>query len=96
MFIKFRYKEPDGTESNLLTRPIAYDMIPPERTSDNFRFAAAVAEFGLILRNSEYKAAASYNQVLDLAKKAQGDDKEGYRVEFIGLVRLADTLDTRK
>jgi Ca-activated chloride channel family protein len=96
MFIKFRYKKPDGKESKLLTTPIAYDMISLQHTSDNFRFSAGVAEFGLILRNSEYKAAANYNQVLDLAKQSQGNDTEGYRMEFIGLVRLAQTLDTRK
>ncbi|MBN1798404.1 MAG: VWA domain-containing protein [Spirochaetales bacterium] len=92
MFIKFRYKAPDGKESKLLTEPIAYDMITFESTSNNFRFAACVAEFGLILRNSEFKGTASYSQVLELAKRSQGNDKEGYRREFIELVKLAEAL----
>jgi Ca-activated chloride channel family protein len=92
MFIKFRYKKPDGKQSTLLTEPIAYTMIPLESTSNNFRFSASVAEFGLLLRKSEYKAASSFDQVLDLARQAQGADKEGYRREFIELVKLAGTL----
>ncbi len=95
MFIKFRYKKPDGKESKLLTEPITNNMIPLEKTSNNFRFAASVAEFGLLLRNSEYKGAAGYRQVLDLAQQAQGHDKEGYRKEFIELVKLAQKLNAQ-
>jgi len=63
-----------------------------EKTSDNFRFAAAVAQFGMLLRNSAFKSNASYNSVLQLAKNAKGSDEEGYRSEFIRLVSSARSL----
>ncbi|MFC2468152.1 MAG: YfbK domain-containing protein, partial [Capnocytophaga endodontalis] len=52
----------------------------------------AVAEWGMLLRNSKYKAQSSYNQVLELAKNALGEDKEGYRKEFIDLVELSEKI----
>jgi Ca-activated chloride channel family protein len=58
-------------------------------TSDNYRFAAAVASFGMLLRNSEFKQHASYTSVLQLANTAVGKDAEGYRKEFIKLVKTA-------
>ena len=67
-----------------------------ESTSENFRFAAAVAEFGLLLRNSEFKGNASYGNVIDLAKGAFGKDEEGYRSEFVRLVKTAQALDNTK
>jgi Ca-activated chloride channel family protein len=63
-----------------------------ENTSNNFRFAAAVAEFGLLLHDSEYKSDANYDQVMTLARKAKGEDKEGYRKEFIKLVSSVSLL----
>ena len=65
-----------------------------QQTSENFRFAAAVAQFGLLLRDSEYKGRASYAGVLALAGKALGQDPEGYRVEFINLVKSAQLLSS--
>ena len=62
------------------------------RASDNFRFSAAVAEFGMLLRDSKFKADASFEQVLNLARKAKGDDENGYRAEFIRLVESAQLL----
>ncbi|HEX5653448.1 MAG TPA: YfbK domain-containing protein, partial [Chitinophagaceae bacterium] len=59
------------------------------KTSDNFRFSAAVAEFGLLLRNSEYKQGSSFEQVISLAKGARGKDEYGYRSEFFRLVESA-------
>ena len=61
-------------------------------TSDNFRFAAAVAEFGMLLRHSAFKGNANYEQVIGLARKAKGSDDEGYRAEFIRLVESASSL----
>jgi Ca-activated chloride channel family protein len=95
MFIKFRYKAPNADQSKLITTPIPYQERSLSQTSDNFRFAACVAEFGLLLRNSEYKQNAAYNQVLELARGSQGRDEEGYRKEFTELVKLAQKLDTR-
>jgi len=92
MNIKLRYKKPDGDISRLIEHPVMDNNTSLESTSNNFRFAAAVAEFGLLLRNSEYKSEANFTQVINLAKKAKGEDKEGYRKEFIKLVSAAGLI----
>jgi Ca-activated chloride channel homolog len=92
MTIKLRYKKPDGETSQLITHTIKDDHVTLENTSDNFRFSAAVAEFGLLLRNSAYKQQGSYQQVITLAKGAKGSDDNGYRSEFIQLVQTATSL----
>lgn len=56
-----RYKEPDVDKSSLITKALQQEITPPEKTSNNFRFASSAAEFGLLLRNSEYKGEASTN-----------------------------------
>ena len=58
-----------------------------ESASDNFKFSAAVAEFGLILRNSEFKGNANFEDIISLAQSGRGEDSEGYRGEFIKLVQ---------
>ncbi|MCB0675653.1 MAG: DUF3520 domain-containing protein, partial [Saprospiraceae bacterium] len=58
----------------------------------NFRFAAAVASFGMLLRNSSFKGDSSFDEVLTLARGAKGSDPHGYRREFIELVELAQSL----
>lgn len=90
--VKFRYKAPDGDVSKLIEHPVLDKQVALTKTSDNFRFAAAVAQFGLLLRESEYKSAASYDNVLNLARKAKGYDEEGYRSEFVRLVESARLL----
>jgi Ca-activated chloride channel family protein len=60
--------------------------------SDDLRWASAVAEFAMLLRDSEFKGTASWEQVLSLARSARGEDEQGYRGEFIGLVETARTL----
>jgi len=99
--VKFRYKAPDGDVSKLIEHPVLDKQVALTKTSDNFRFAAAVAQFGLLLRESEYKSAASYEEykstasydnVLNLARKAKGYDEEGYRSEFVRLVESARLL----
>ena len=92
MTIKLRYKKPDEEISQLITHPVMDNHTMLANTSDNFRFSAAVAEFGLLLRNSVYKQQASYNQVVSMAKKARGMDDNGYRAEFIRLVQSATSL----
>jgi Ca-activated chloride channel homolog len=89
--IKFRYKKPDGDKSILMTEVIPQTVQSASETSDNFRFSAAVAGFGMLLRNSEYKGSINYDQVLTLARGAKGYDKDGYRSEFIRLVELSDS-----
>lgn len=91
--IKVRYKLPKQADSRLLTKRLpAAEQRSLAQTSNDFRFAAAVAEFGMLLRNSEFKGQASYEQVLTLAKGAKGNDAEGYRAEFIKLVEIAKWL----
>ena len=92
MTVKFRYKAPDEEVSKLIEHPVMDDKISITKTSDNFRFAASVAEFGMLLRNSEFKSVASFDDVLRLSRKARGNDEEGYRSEFVRLVETAQTL----
>ena len=96
MTVKFRYKKPDGDISKLIEHPMVDNRIDLSETSDNFRFAASVAEFGLLLRNSEYKQGSSYSNVLSLAKQALGKDTEGYRKEFLNLVQKAKSMAFRE
>ncbi|MFN8354349.1 MAG: von Willebrand factor type A domain-containing protein [Spirosomataceae bacterium] len=90
--LKVRYKDPDGDKSRLIEKAVMDNHTALASTSTNFRFAAAVAEFGLLLRNSEFKGSAHFDQVLALAKEAQGSDSEGYRAEFLKLVKTAKLL----
>ncbi|MBP7398467.1 MAG: von Willebrand factor type A domain-containing protein [Chitinophagales bacterium] len=87
MTLKLRYKKPDGDVSKLVEKSITDTKIPFAQTSDNFRFASSVIEFGMLLRDSEYKGSATYESVVKLANGAKGSDKEGYRAEFIGMVQ---------
>jgi len=89
--IKFRYKKPEGTKSILMTETIPQNALTLDETSDNFRFSAAVAGFGMLLRNSDYKGNLGYNAVLSLARGAKGKDTDGYRAEFIRLVELSSS-----
>jgi Ca-activated chloride channel family protein len=95
MTIKLRYKQPEGDISKLIQQSITDVQSDLGKTSDNFRFSAAVAEFGLLLRNSEYKQEASFEQVVSLAKGARGKDEYGYRSEFFRLVESARSFAKR-
>lgn len=92
MTIKLRYKKPDEDISRLIIHPVMDNHIPLANTSDNFRFSAAVAEFGLMLRGSSFKQGSSYSQVISLARGARGTDNNGYRTEFINLAQAATSL----
>jgi Ca-activated chloride channel family protein len=95
--VKLRYKDPDGSVSKLLTETLIDDGRNIAQTTNDFRWAVAVAEYALILRQSEYKGMASFEQVLALAKSALGADKEGIRKEFVDLVtRAAQITQTAK
>jgi Ca-activated chloride channel family protein len=96
MTVKFRYKAPDGDVSKLIEHPVNDDRKALASTSDNFRFAAAVAQFGMLLRDSEFKSASSYSDVIKLAAAAKGKDDEGYRAEFVRLVESAQLLAKSK
>jgi Ca-activated chloride channel family protein len=84
--LKIRYKKSDESKSNLLTTTISCDKTDKKELSDNFKFAVSVAEYGMLLRNSEYKGKSSYEHVIEWAKESKGDDESGYRSEFISLV----------
>jgi len=90
--VKLRYKEPKEDVSKLLSRVLKTTEITSDPQGD-FAFATAVAEFGMVLRHSVHKGSANYAQVLQAAKASTGDDKFGYRAEFIKLVEIADSLD---
>jgi len=92
MTIKFRYKKPGGDNSILMVHTVTDENTSFDTTSDNLRFASSVAEFGLLLRNSEFKQNASYKNVLATAKAALGKDAGGYRGDFIKLVENAKLL----
>jgi Ca-activated chloride channel family protein len=87
--IKFRYKLPEGTKSILMEKTIPNAHLPLRATSDNFRFSASVAGFGMILRNSEYKGTLNYSALLEMARGSRGRDDDGYRSEFIKLAELS-------
>lgn len=86
MTVKVRYKDPDGTESKLIETPV--NNIITDDTSDNFRFAAALAELGMILNNSEYKGTSDIDSVVGLASESIGEDKFGFRTELLHLADL--------
>jgi Ca-activated chloride channel family protein len=89
MTVKLRYKEPDGETSRLLAVAVKDGS---QTDSADVRFAAAVAAFGMLLRDSEHKGTASFADVLELAHQGQGPDPGGYRAEFIQLVESARAL----
>jgi Ca-activated chloride channel family protein len=89
MTIKFRYKQPDSDVSKMEQVAVTGEPVKAGKASDDFKFAAAVAEFGMLLRDSQYKQDAKYQQVIALAKSGKGKDDDGYRAEFIRLAESA-------
>lgn len=96
MTVKFRYKKPDEETSKLIVHTLTDKHVPLNKTSDNFRWSAAVAAFGMILRESEYVKQFTCEDVIALAEGAKGTDKEGYRREFIAMARTLSGLSARK
>ncbi|MFW5820891.1 MAG: YfbK domain-containing protein [Bacteroidota bacterium] len=90
--IKLRYKKPEGFNSILIEEAVQAKPLDSEEVSDNFRFSAAVAGFGMLLRDSEYKGNLIVDDVLSLARTGRGEDEEGNRGEFIKLVKTAEAL----
>jgi Ca-activated chloride channel homolog len=91
--VKIRYKQPDADKSIQMEEVVKDTHTSIEKTSENFRFSVAVAGFGLLLRDSNFKGSANFEQVIDLGKSAIGKDAEGYRAEFLKLVKTAKLLD---
>lgn len=92
MTIKFRYKEPKEKTSKLMTHVVSDQKTGFENSSENCRFSVAVAEFGMLLRDSKFRGDSDFKSVIELAKSAKGADEEGYRAEFIKLVEIAELL----
>jgi Ca-activated chloride channel family protein len=94
LLVKVRYKKPKEEVSTLFSKHVgAPDVLRLERTSDDFRFAAAVAEYAMLLNKSEFKGKASYSDVIKLAKGSKGQDEDGYRAELIKLVEVSQLLE---
>ena len=94
-FLRVRYTPPHADRSRLMEQPIAQQTLRASwtQTSEDMRFAAAVAGFGQLLRGGEHTGTWGYPQVIDTAAAARGTDEFGYRAEFLSLARLASTLD---
>ncbi len=93
--VKMRYKHPRADNSRIASVTVSDQHQPLDAASANFKFAAAVAEFGLLLRDSKFKAQASHDNCLTLARQAVGEDKDGYRKEFLLLVERSKNLPRR-
>lgn len=90
--ISIRYKKPGSTESRSLKRIISDTGIPFEKTSNDFRFTSAVAGYGMLLKNSEFVPRYTFEMAADIASKAINQDAEGFRYEFVRLVRATSLL----
>jgi Ca-activated chloride channel family protein len=93
--IKLRYKKPDGDTSKLIVHPLIDSNVSLSKTSDDFRWSAAVAAFGMLLRESEFVKGYTYDTLIQLAQGARGEDKEGYRAEFINLAKSMGLVASR-
>jgi Ca-activated chloride channel family protein len=92
MTLKLRYKPIKEDTSRLITVPVKDSGMKLEKTSDNFRFSAAVAGYGMILRDSKFKNALTLKDVVRLAKGSLGKDSEGYRKDFVSMVETTALL----
>ena len=92
--LKLRYKKPHEDKSTLVKTVVSAQPLDHAKTSDNFRFSAAVAGFGLLLRKSEYKSDANYSMIQSLTEAALGQDPHNYRRELLKLMKKAQQLDS--
>jgi len=91
--VKFRYKEPDGNRSKLITKVVGNEI---KQSTKNLNWSMAVAGFGMLLRDSEFKGDLTYAGIVSLAKKSLGEDEFGYRRAFNALVDLAKGISARQ
>ncbi|MGE8292246.1 MAG: YfbK domain-containing protein [Sphingobacterium sp.] len=94
--VKFRYKEPDGDKSKLQQQVVLAKVTDLNKVSEDLRFATAVAELGMLLRDSDFKQQANFDSLIARAKTAKGADDEGYRAEFIRMAENARDLSKTK
>jgi Ca-activated chloride channel family protein len=91
--VKVRYKLPKESTSNLISFPVKTNSVKTtDASSADFRFAASVAAFGMLLRESPYKGTATYDTVTALAQNSVGSDEFGYRKGFLNLVAKARNI----
>jgi Ca-activated chloride channel family protein len=90
--VKLRYKEPAGDTSKLLVETVANSGKAIEIASDNLRFAASVAEVGMLLRDSKWKGTSTFGEARELAQKSIGRDAAGYRRDFIAMLGEAERV----
>jgi Ca-activated chloride channel family protein len=83
-------------KSELMVHPVKDNNVDISNTSSNFRFAASVAGFAMLLRNSEYKGNINYAKVINMANASIGNDMEGYRKEFVTLVKKTESLKNER
>ncbi|MBN1648159.1 MAG: von Willebrand factor type A domain-containing protein [Spirochaetales bacterium] len=91
--VKFRYKPIDSDTSILIEKTCEYNPRGLEQASENLRFASAVAGFGMLLRDSEFKGSLDYDTLIAFAGKTRGQDENGYRNELFQLIKTASRLD---
>jgi Ca-activated chloride channel family protein len=89
MTVKVRYKDPSADTSRLISAAVRNESSP---LTPNLGFAASVAEFGMLLRESPFKGDSSWDEAERLARTYRGEDPDGYRAEFARLVDLASGL----
>ena len=90
--LKLRYKQPEADKSQLIEFPVIDRGLKFSQASGDFGWAAAVASFGMLLRDSEHKGNSTLPAVLEMAEASKGEDRLGYRAEFINLVKAAQGL----
>jgi Ca-activated chloride channel family protein len=96
LYVKIRYKDPGSTKSKKLEVPVLPSDITFEETTENFRWSAAVACFGMILRQSEFSNGAQIADVRTWAQAARGQDAHGYRGEFMRMLELGEVMASNK
>ncbi len=92
LHIKLRYKEPAGDTSRLITLAVSDSGMGLDSATGDFHFAAAVAAFAMILRDSKHRGESSFDLVNDLASGGLGKDSHGYRADFLELVTMTRGL----
>ncbi len=92
MTLKFRYKPIDSEKSILVETPVIDKKVALNASSENFRFSASVAAFGMVLRDSKFKGTATFDLAKLLAEGSKGKDPEGYRADYIKLIDQASKL----
>lgn len=90
--LKLRYKQPNSETSQLLSQSVSTDSLSWSTASADLHFAASVAGFGMLLRNSEHKGNLNFEKVLQLGREGKGQDPNGYRAAYLELVQAAQRL----